>query len=227
MHLLTNWFLYIGIIVGMTLGVAFSPVSAMGDIALKGSQIIVALTLSLVVGFLIAGYRVINLASAFAAASQRMLQKLYRMSCFSSAFFVIMAGFWVYTIIALANFLDNFEVVYSLYLAIELIACLFLIRSLTITAPSSPSPQSSASSTSALTRSNKSSRASVNHEMKSQIPAGGDGHMLYPIMVLCEYEIKEIYINKKKYVAQKFNEKMGHFFIATVLVLHFSTALRL
>ena len=48
--------------------------------------------------------------------------------------------------------------------------------------------------------------------MKSQIPAGGDGHMLYPIMVLCEYEIKEIYINKKKYVAQKFNEKMGHFF---------------
>ena len=49
------------------------------------------------------------------------------MSCFSSAFFVIMAGFWVYTIIDLANFLDNFEVVYSLYLAIELIACLFLI----------------------------------------------------------------------------------------------------
>ena len=80
MHLLTNWFLYIGIIVGMTLGVAFSPVSALGDIALKGSQIIVALTLSLVVGFLIAGYRVINLASAFAgqnsASAKAILHEL-------------------------------------------------------------------------------------------------------------------------------------------------------
>lgn len=223
MHLLTNWFLYIGIIVGMTLGVAFSPVSAMGDIALKGSQIIVALTLSLVVGFLIAGYRVINLASAFAGQNSASAKAISHE--------LLLLGFLCHhgRVLGLHHHSScQFpRQLRSLYLAIELIACLFLIRSLTITAPSSPSPQSSASSTSALTRSNKSSRASVNHEMKSQIPAGGDGHMLYPIMVLCEYEIKEIYINKKKYVAQKFNEKMGHFFIATVLVLHFSTALRL
>jgi hypothetical protein len=141
-HLLATWLTLTGIMIGMTLTVAASP-SSLADNSRYGSALIVAVAGVVIFGFVFAGSRVIRIASVFAqmnSSSQVMLQKLYRLSLGSSLLFLAMAALWIYTILSLTTFYDNFAAVYSVYLAVELSACAFLILSLSTS--NKPSDQS-------------------------------------------------------------------------------------
>ena len=168
-HLFTTWLILLGIMVGMTIAVAIAP-GSMAQASEKGSALIVAFSGLLIFGFVIAGMRVIKVASVFAAmnsSSQDMLKKLYRMCVGSSVLFTIMAGFWLYTILALTNFFSNFAAVYSVYLAVELVACMFLVKSLAIALP----PPAAAASASGKPKASNT-HASVQSKHKSALKSG-------------------------------------------------------